>query len=144
MTEMPKRAGGGYLRFLAWVAAVSVLILLLGYVPTRHLGGSAAVPALFAGCLIGAVASALGGLVIALRRGAAPADRVNAVLISMLARLAAVVALGAAAVLSGQLDRKALLLWITISYSALLVVDTWYAMRGLGDRTSGRTNGRRE
>ena len=132
MTEMSKWAEGGYLRFLAWVAAVTVLIAVVGYVPTRHLGGLEAVPALFAGCLIGAVGSALGGLSIALRRSGSPADRLNAVLFSMLARLATIAVFGAVAVLSGLFDRKALLFWIVISCSALLVVDTRYAMRGLG------------
>jgi hypothetical protein len=132
MTGIP-----GYLRFLSWVAAVTVLIIAVGYVPTRHLGGPGAVPALLAGCLIGALGSALGGLVIALRRGGTPADRLNSVLMAMLARLAAVFVLGAAAVLSGRFERTALLLWIAISYAALLVVDTMYALRE-------GTNGRRE
>jgi len=134
MTGMPQRAEGGYLRFLAWVAAVTASITVLGFVPTRHLGGPQAVPALLAGCLIGALGSALGGLVIALRHGGTPADRLNSVLMAMLARLATVVVLGAAAVLSGRFERTALLLWIAISYAALLVVDTMYALRGLRKR----------
>ena len=137
MSLAPQRAEGGYLRFLAWVAAVTVLITAVGYVPTRHLGGPGAVPALLAGCLVGALGSALGGLVIALRHEGTPADRLNSVLMAMLARLATVVVLGAAAVLSGRLERTALLLWIAISYAALLVVDTMYALRE-------GTNGRRE
>ena len=130
----------GYFRFLAWVAAVTALIIAVGYVPTRHLGGPGAVPALIAGCLIGALGSALGGLVVALRRGGTPADRLNSVMsatLAMLARLAAVFVLGAAAVLSGRMERTALLLWIAISYVALLVVDTMSALRE-------GTNGRRE
>jgi hypothetical protein len=130
MTGMPQRAEGGYLRFLVWIAAVTVLISAVGYVPTRHLGGPGSLPALLAGCLIGAVGSALGGLSIALRRDAAPADQVNAALFAMLARLAAVVVLGAAAALSGRFETKALLLWIAISHLALLVVDTRYAAAG--------------
>lgn len=124
----------GYLCFLSWVVAVTVLITAVGYVPTRHLGGPQAVPALLVGCLIGALGSALGGLVVALRRGGTPADRLNSVLMAMLARLGTVAALGAAAVLSGQFERTALLLWIAISYAALLVVDTMYALRGTNGR----------
>lgn len=129
MTGAAKRSGSGYLGFLIWVVVVTVMITLVGYVPTRHLGGPGAVRSLFAGCLTGAAGSALGGLLIARRHDAAPADRLNAVLLSMVARLSVVVALGVAAALSGWFDRKALLLWIAIGYSALLVVDTAYAMR---------------
>ena len=113
MTDMPQRAGGGYLRFLAWVVGVTVLLTAVGFVPTRHLAGPGSMPALLAGCLIGAIGSALGGVVIALRHNAAPADRVNAVLFAMLVRLAVVVVLGAAVALSGwfkAVEMKALLL----------------------------------
>ena len=49
------------------------------------------------------------------------------------ARLLAVVALGAAAVLSGWFARVPLLLWIAASYAALLGVDAWYALRAARD-----------
>lgn len=119
-----------YLRFLAWVAGAAVLIALVGALPTRRLGGEEAIPAMIAGCAIGALASAAGGIPIALRRGAGdPAARLAAMLTSMLLRLAVVIALGAVAVLSGGLERRPLLLWIAISYVVLLVVDVRYALR---------------
>ena len=52
------------------------------------------------------------------------------------ARLAAVAALTAAAALLGGLPFKPLLLWVAISYAALLVVDTRYALgSAAGDET---------
>ena len=39
-------------------------------------------------------------------------------------------ALTLAAALSGLFERDPLLIWVAITYLALLVVDTWYAVRG--------------
>lgn len=127
MTGLPTRSAG-YLRFLAWVVAVAAVAALLGYLPTRRLGGEAALPALFAGCVIGIAASALGGVPIALAQGKTPAERLPLVLGAMVLRLLAAVVLGAAALLTGRFARSPLLLWIVISYVALLVVDTRYAL----------------
>jgi Na+/proline symporter len=119
-----------YLRFLAWVAGAAVLIALVGALPTRRLGGEEAIPAMIAGCVIGVLASAAGGIPVARGRKATdPAGRLNAMLFSMLLRLAVVVGLGAAA-LAGGFERKPLLLWIGISYLALLAVDVRYAVKG--------------
>lgn len=122
-----------YLRFLAWVAGAAVLIALVGALPTRRLGGEEAIPAMIAGCVIGALASAVGGIPVGLarrgRKATDPAGRLNAMLFSMLLRLAVVVGLGAAALAVG-FERKPLLLWIGISYLALLAVDVRYAVKG--------------
>ena len=124
-------AAGGYLRFLAWAVAVAAVLVVLGWVPTRRLGGESAVPAMFAGCVVVILASALGAVPIALAGGArgGSAQRTQAVLLSMAVRLGAVVLLAVAAVLSGWFPRKPLLLWVAISYVAMLVVDTRYALQ---------------
>lgn len=121
-----------YLRFLAWALAAVVLAAALGFVPTRRLGGEESLAAMIAGCVIGWAASALGGIPVVLSRGRAlnPAARLQAMLASMGLRFAVVLALGAAAAFSGWFILKPLLLWIAISYMALLAVDTWYAVRG--------------
>jgi len=121
-----------YVRFLAWGLAATVLAALLGYVPTRRLGGEEALAAMIAGCAIGWLASALGGIPVALGRGKAanPTAKLQAMLASMGLRFAVVLALGAAAAFSGWFGLKPLLLWIAISYMALLAVDTWYAVKG--------------
>jgi hypothetical protein len=121
-------SAGGYLRFLAWVVAVTAALALVGWVPTRRLGGEDAIPAMLAGCAVGILASALGGVPIALVRGGQTA-RTQALLLSMAIRLGAVVILAVAAVLSGWFARGPLLLWIAIGYMAQLVVDTRYALQ---------------
>src|SRR4051812_7881354 len=120
MSGFPTRTAG-YLRFLAWVVAVTAVVAALGYLPTRRLGGDAALPTLFVGCVIGVLASALGGVPIALSQGKPPAERLSSVLFAMLLRLAAAVALGSVAALSGRFPLNVLLLWITISYVTLLI-----------------------
>ncbi|HVS00002.1 MAG TPA: hypothetical protein VMW27_25475 [Thermoanaerobaculia bacterium] len=125
----------GYLRFLVCVAAVVAILAGLGYVPTRHLGGMGAVSAMFAGCAIGAVASLAGLLPFVVGRGAAtPAGRLQAMLLAMAVRFGVVLVLGLAASLSGWFERGPLLLWIAISYVALLAVETWFALKGFSQR----------
>jgi len=120
-----------YLRFLAWAVTATVIAALLGYVPTRRLGGEDALPAMLAGCVVGLLASAAGGVPVALaRRAAAPTARLQAMMAAMGLRFAVVLALGVAALLSGAFARTPLLMWVAISYVVLLVVDTWYAMKG--------------
>jgi len=124
-----------YLRFLAWALAAVVLAAALGFVPTRRLGGEEALAAMIAGCVVGWAASALGGIPVLLARGhggktVTPAGRLQAMLASMGLRFGVVLALGAAAAFSGWFGLKPLLLWIAISYLALLAVDTWYAVKG--------------
>jgi hypothetical protein len=121
-----------YVRFLAWGLAATALAALLGYVPTRRLGGEEALGAMMAGCAVGWLASALGGIPVLLGRGkvADPTARLQAMLASMGLRFAVVLALGAAAAFSGWFGLKPLLLWIAFSYMALLAVDTWYAVKG--------------
>jgi hypothetical protein len=121
-----------YVRFLAWGLAATALAALLGFVPTRRLGGEGALGAMIAGCVVGWLASALGGIPVALGRGkvADPTARLQAMMASMGLRFGVVLALGAAAAFSGWFGLKPLLLWIAISYMALLAVDTWYAVKG--------------
>jgi len=135
MTEpaKPVTAATNYLRFLAWAAGIAVAAGAIGWWPTRRLAGDDGIPALIAGCLIGFLSSALGGLPIALIRDRSPASRMVASMGAMGVRLLAVAVLGAVAVLSGWFARVPLLLWIAVSYAALLGVDAWYALRSARD-----------
>lgn len=129
MTDPPQRAAGDYLRFLLWVVAATAVLLLVGYVPTRRLGGEEGLPAMIAGCAVGALASAIGGLPVLLIRGGSPAARVMATMGSMALRLFVVAILAVAVALSGLFERVPLLIWIAVSYAVLLIVDTRYALR---------------
>ena len=119
-----------YLRFLLWASAAAATLALLGWVPTRRLAGSEGLSGLMAGCAVGLLASLVGGIPVALGRQAGPKAGYQTTMASMAVRLAAVVALGLAAALSGVFAIAPLLLWVAISYMGLLVVDTWYAVKG--------------
>lgn len=126
-----RRPAAAYLRFVAWVVGVAGLAATLGYLPTRRLGGPEAVPAMLAGCAVGVLASLVGGLpVLWSRREPTPAERLNGMLFGLALRFGVALALGMAAALSGLFARYPLLLWVAISYLALLAVDTRYALKG--------------
>jgi hypothetical protein len=121
-----------YLRFLAWTVALAVTIALLGYLPTKRWGGEGAVRAMLAGCGVGGVASALGGVPVLLFAGTGGASGASGVLAAMAVRFAAALGLSLAAALSGEFARGPLLIWVAISYMVLLTVDTRYALGGFG------------
>jgi hypothetical protein len=132
MTSIPPRTAA-YLRFLAWTVALAVLIALLGYLPTKRWGGERAVLAMLAGCSVGVVASALGGVPVLLMSGmpgTSAGKGGTGALAAMAVRFAAALGLGLAAALSGSFERGPLLLWLAISYMVLLTVDTRYALGG--------------
>jgi len=133
MTD-PRPAAGGYLRFLGQLVAVTVLVALVGWFPTRRLAGEAGLAALIAGCVVTMLASAFGAVPIAVARRfappGAPAAALGPVLGSMVLRLGATVFLTWAATLVGRFPLPPLLLWVAVSYAAQLVIDTRYAVRG--------------
>jgi hypothetical protein len=120
-----------YLRFLAWAVGVGGAIALLGYAPTRRLGGEEALPAMFAGCVVSILASAVGAVPVALsRRPGSRAAPLQGMLVSMALRLATIVVLGLAVGLAGWFETRPLLLWIGLGYVAQLAVDVRYVVRG--------------
>ena len=119
-----------YARFLVWAVAAAVAAGLLGYIPTRRLGGEGALPALIAGCAIGVIASAVGALPILLaRKSGAPLSPVQG-LLSMAVRLAVLVVLGLSLGLSGWFAVRPLLVWIALGYAAQLALAVRYSVRG--------------
>ncbi|HKV06630.1 MAG TPA: hypothetical protein VJ725_00740 [Thermoanaerobaculia bacterium] len=129
MTEARSPAAG-YLRFLVWATVVTAAVALLGYLPTQRLGGEGAIPAMLAGCVVGLLASLAGGAPVALGQRAGPAAAHQTMMLAMAVRFVAALALGLAVALSGLFAVRPLLVWIAIAYVALLVVDTWYAVKG--------------
>jgi hypothetical protein len=123
-----------YLRFLGWVAGVGAVLALLGYAPTRRLGGEGALPAMVAGCVIGAVASAVGALAVLSARGArkssGSAVPLQGMLASLALRFATTLILGLSLGLSGWFETRPLLIWIALGYAAQLALDARYATRG--------------
>lgn len=116
-----------FVRFVALALGVQGLLWLVGYLPTRRLGGEEAIPAMLLGGTCALAASLLGALPLFLGRGRPPAEKVGTVLGSIALRLLVVVALALAAVLGGLAAKVPLLVWVAVSHGGLLVVDTLYA-----------------
>ena len=129
MTRSRSSPIGLYLRFVALALAISVGAVLLGYMPTRRLAGSGAVPGMLAGCGISLIASLIGVVPIIAARCGSAAKIPQAILMSTIVRFLVVVILALSVALSGWFERAPLLLWVAISYILLLIADTLYAVR---------------
>jgi len=129
VTTTPTRsAASKYARFLGLAVAVVVALCAIGVVPTRRLAGDEGVAGMFAGCAIGLMSAALAGLLLVATAAETPEARMKRSFLAMTARLAVVVALGAAAVLSQLFSTQPVLLWIGISYMALLPLEVRLAI----------------
>ncbi len=134
-----RSAAGDFARFLILAGAIVVFVAGVGYVPTKRLAGSDGTLAMAVGCVISLVASAMGAVPVVLARRHVGTDsqaagrRVTAVMMSMAVRFLVVLILGVAAALSGLLVTAPLLIWLAISYLALLAADTTFALRVLKD-----------
>jgi hypothetical protein len=100
----------------------------IGFLPTRRLGGEAALPAMLAGCLISFTGAAVAGWLLVATRLETPAGRIRKAFLAMVVRLSVVGVLGLAAALSGELARTALLFWLATSYVALLPLEVKLAI----------------
>lgn len=121
-----------YLRFLGWVVGVGVALALLGYAPTRRLGGEGALPAMVAGCVIGVVASAVGALpVLNARRAGRAGLLLQGMLAALALRFVTALILGLAVGLAGWFEARPLVIWIALGYVAQLALETRYATRGV-------------
>lgn len=136
MSDGSRRAAAGYLRFVAWTAGLTAVVLGLGFLPTRGLAGTGGPPAMLAGGMIGLAASWLGGIPTALAAARPPAARraaiATVILGGMALRFVVVLALILAVALSSRLARGPLLVWAAISYVVLLAVDIRYTLTALG------------
>jgi hypothetical protein len=125
---MTRSASNLYPRFLGMAVAVIAALLVVGIVPTRRLAGDEGLPGMFAGCAIGFISAAFAGLLLVRVPGDSPQAKLKRSFIAMAARFAAVVVLGAAAVLSGMFAISPLLLWMAIAYMALLPLEVRLAL----------------
>jgi hypothetical protein len=118
-----------YVRFVALAVSVTVAIAGIGYAPTRRLAGDAAIQAMAAGCVISLVAAALAGWLIVATPAPTATARMQRAFLAMAVRLAIVVVLAVAAILSGALARMPLLFWIATTYIVLLPLEVRLAIR---------------
>jgi hypothetical protein len=118
-----------YGRFLALAGAVVLLLVGVGYVPTRRLAGEEAIAAMAAGCVVSLAAAAVAGWLVLTTPAPTPAGRMQRALLAMMVRLAIVVVLGVAAVFSGTFPRMPLLFWLATTYVVLLPLEVKLAIR---------------
>ena len=120
--------GRRYARFLSLAVAIVLVLGVVGFLPTRRLAGKPALASMAAGCAISLVAAALaGGLLIALA-GDTPEARMRRAGLAMFCRLTVAAVLGLAAALSGEVARMPMLLWLAVSYVALLPLEVKLAI----------------
>jgi hypothetical protein len=119
---------GRYARFVGVEVVIVAALVAIGLLPTRRLAGDTGPAAMFAGCAIGLISAALAGGLLVGVPGDTPNARMQRALMAMFARLGVVVALGAAAVFSGLFARMPLLLWIAVTYVALLPLEVKLAV----------------
>lgn len=117
-----------YVRFLALAGGVVVLLVGVGYVPTRRLAGGEGLPAMAVGCAVSLAAAAMAGWLVLATPAASPSARMQRALLAMMVRLAIVVVLGVAAVLSGMFARMPLLFWLATTYVVLLPLEVKLAI----------------
>ena len=123
-----QNAASRYARFLGLAVAIVIVLCAVGIVPTRRLAGDEGVRGMLAGCAIGLISAAAAGMLLVVVAAETPEARMTRSFLAMVARLAAVVALGAAAVFSGMFAREPLLFWIGTSYVALLPLEVRLAI----------------
>ena len=118
----------GYLVFVLLAAVTAACVALVGRVMAFPRGGDAAVQAWTWGCGASFAASAVAGALVAggERVGI---QGVTIALGSMLLRLVVLVLLGVALGAVLALETRPFLLALAVSYLALLIVDTAYALR---------------
>ena len=117
-----------YGRFVARSLAIVVVLILVGFVPTRRLAGDAALTAMVAGCAISLASAVLAGWLLVAVSAPTPTARLQRSSFAMAVRLVVVVVLGLAAVLSGEFARRPLLLWVAFTYLALLPLEVMLAV----------------
>lgn len=133
MRALRSAAGNRYLRFLLATAAVSLALAALGWLVSRE-AGPGVVAAMLAGIGVAAAASALGALpLLGAGPDHPPERRVSMALVAIGLRLFLALVLGGLAWVSGRFAPRPLLVWLAVSYLALLAVDTYFALAVLKD-----------
>jgi hypothetical protein len=117
-----------FARFVGFSAALSAGLCLVGWPLTNRWAGAPGIPAMILGCAVSLAAAAAAGLLVALRPGETPMDRMNRAMLAMLVRLGVVVVLGTLAVVDGAFATSPLLVWIAVAYAALLPLEVRFAL----------------
>lgn len=127
-TGRPEAVAATIARFFFATVGLLTFVVVIGYFPTVRLGGEDAATGLFAGCAVSLVGSWMGSVpvFIALKAGS---DAVQAALASMALRFVLVGGMAVAVALADVVSKGPFLVWVAISYVALLVADVMLALR---------------
>lgn len=117
------------MKFLAISFAVTLVTAGLGYLPTLRIAGENAIIAMIAGCCISFIASGIGVVPVLLAQREPTSNITQAILISTGLRFVVVLMLTLSIALSGWFETAPLLIWVAISYMALLTIDTLFLVR---------------
>lgn len=121
---------GALLRFSGLLIVAGGALALLGWYPTNNLGGASGIRGMLAGIGVGLAASLVGALP-ALR--AKPDGDTTQLMVSLLGgsglRIAVALALSLAIVLGSEIERAPFLIWVGLSYLALLPLDVLLTLR---------------
>jgi hypothetical protein len=112
-----------YVLFVLLLCGIAVLLLALGWAPTRNLGGSAAVVAMIWGCSLSLAASILGLLPQVFGHRGSPLQAGTLALGALAIRMGVTLLGAVAIVLASAVPRRAFLIWVGISYLSFLVAD---------------------
>ena len=114
--------------FLGMAAALSLVMCAVGWVPTSRLAGQGGILAMVLGCGIGLTAAAAAGAFLATMAAETPEARMQRAFLAMFVRLVVALLLGTAAVLSGEVARQPLLVWIAVAHVVLLPLEVRLAI----------------
>lgn len=116
-----------YAHFVLLLVIIAALLMGPGYLVSRRLGGIEAIIAMFWGCGLSFLASAIGGLPLLIGRRSA---RETGVLqLSSLAIRMGVTLFGVLAIVLGtDVSRRPFLLWVAFSYLIFLVADVAFVL----------------
>jgi hypothetical protein len=122
-------AAAVYLRFVAGALGTILAVALVGFLPTRALAGTAGLIAMSAACTVTLVASAVAAVPLArMATRGDPRLQPAGILLALGARFGLVLAAVVPVLLMKWFARDPFLLWIALSYLAVLVVETRFTI----------------
>ena len=119
------------IRFFLGTLVLSAILIGVGWFPTINLAGEGAQRDLCMACALSLVASWISVVPVVLSQDSDGKISPLPILGSMVIRFAIVAILGLAIVLAGWVDKAPFLIWVGISYMALLVADTVFVVKKL-------------
>lgn len=131
--------GRWYFTVVAAALLCSAVVCGLGYFPTVRLRGEDAVGAMVVGCAVSWIASCLSAFPLAWALAGRASQPGLVVLGSTMVRFGGVMLLVVPLALLGPWDRMVMVLWVAITYLALLLVDTAFGVRALKIERNARS-----